>query len=171
MERMSVKPAARTTSPTQTAIFVLVVMRPTAKARRSHTGKQAVLWRARLKRRRKAWIAAIARPYARSIAVLGNKKRFEPALSFASCNPAVVVRSEQLDADPLLIGVENGVISLRDGSFQPHRREHLVTRRAFLQRLAGYSLTGEMREHVLPFHFGHSANGKRTFLEEALLGI
>jgi putative DNA primase/helicase len=133
------------------------------------------------------------------MAALGNKKRIEPALSFAACNPAIVVCSEQLDADPFLVGVENGVVNLHDGSFQEHKREHLVTRRlavkfradatapswerflaevqpdvqmrSFLQRLSGYCLTGEIRDHVLPFHFGTGANGKGTFLEHALLKL
>ena len=124
-------------------------------------------------------------------AALGNKKRIDPALSFAACNPAVVVRAEQLDADHFLVGVQNGVVNLAKGTFQAHRREHLVTRRLavnydanataptwekflaevqpekemreFLQRLCGYALTGEIREHVLPFHYGTGANGKGTF--------
>ena len=132
-------------------------------------------------------------------AALGNKKRIDPALSFAACNPAVIVRAEQLDADPLLVGVQNGVVNLADGTFQVHRREHLVTRRLavnfdanatapiwenfllevqpekkirdFLQRLCGYALTGEIREHILPFHFGTGANGKGTFLEHGFLKL
>ena len=127
-----------------------------------------------------------------SLASLGNRKRVDPALAFAQCNPAITVRAAELDADLFLVGARNGVIDLRDGSFHPHKPEHFVTRRlsanydptataptwerflaevqpdpemrAFLQRLAGYSLTGEIREHVLPFHYGTGANGKGTFL-------
>ena len=134
-----------------------------------------------------------------SVASLGNKKRIEPALSFAACNHTIVVTSEQLDADPFLVGVENGVVNLRDGSFQQHRHDHLVTRRlavtydptatapnferflaevqpdaemrAFLQRLSGYGITGETRDHVLPFHYGVGANGKGTFLEHTMLKL
>jgi len=134
-----------------------------------------------------------------SMAGLGNRKRIEPVLSFAACNPAIVLRAEQLDADPLMAGVLNGIVDLRDGSFQSHSPGHLVTRRLevsfdagaiaptwerflaevqpdpkmrqFLQRLAGYCLTGEVREHVLPFHYGIGANGKGTFLEHALLKL
>ena len=43
--------------------------------------------------------------------------------------------------------------------------------REFLQRLCGYSLTGEIREHVLPFHYGTGANGKGTFLEHGFLKL
>ena len=128
---------------------------------------------------------------------LGDRKRISPAISFAESNRAVAVLAEELDADKLLVGVRNGVVNLADGSFQPHRRGHLVTRRldvtfdatataptferflaevqpeadmrGFLQRLSGYWLTGETREHILPFHYGTGANGKGTFLEQVTL--
>ena len=134
-----------------------------------------------------------------SMVCLGNSKRIEPALKFAQSNPATTIQAIQLDAEPFLVGARNGVIDLRDGSFQPHSPRHLVTRRlgtdyipgataptwerfladvqpepemrAFLQRLAGYALTGEVREHILPFHYGTGANGKGTYLEHALLKL
>ncbi len=96
-------------------------------------------------------------------------------------------------------GVQNGVVNLTTGTFQAHQREHLVTRRLavsfdanataptwkkflaevqpekamqdFLQRLSGYALTGEIREYVLPFHYGIGANRKGTFLEHGLLNL
>ena len=132
-----------------------------------------------------------------SAASLGNKKRISPAISFAESNRDIVVNAEELDADKLLVGVRNGVVNLADGSFQPHSRDHLVTRRldvafdatataptferflaevqpesdmrGFLQRLSGYWITGETREHILPFHYGTGANGKGTFLEQVML--
>lgn len=134
-----------------------------------------------------------------SMVSLGNRKRIDPALTFAQCNPAITIQAVQLDAEPFLVGARNGVVDLRDGSFQPHQPGHLVTRRlgtdyvpgaaaptwerflaevqpdpemrAFLQRLAGYALTGEIREHILPFHYGTGANGKGTYLEHALLKL
>src|SRR6185437_11667835 len=41
---------------------------------------------------------------------------------------------------------------------------------AFLQRFAGYCLTGVTREHAMAFGFGTGANGKGTFLN-TLTGI
>ena len=35
----------------------------------------------------------------------------------------------------------------------------------FLQRVAGYALTGSVREHALFFFYGTGRNGKGTFLE------
>ena len=42
----------------------------------------------------------------------------------------------------------------------------------FLQRMAGYMLTGSTREHALFFFHGTGANGKTTFISvlEAVLG-
>jgi putative DNA primase/helicase len=41
---------------------------------------------------------------------------------------------------------------------------------SYLQRFAGYSLTGETSEHALAFLYGTGANGKTTFLQ-TLMGI
>lgn len=134
-----------------------------------------------------------------AMASLGTVKRITNALELAKVNPMVVVSPDQLDADPNLVGVLNGVVDIRTGEFMPHRREHLVTRRlgtsfdatataptwerfleevqpdggmrAFLQRLAGYSLSGDIREHILPFHLGTGANGKGSYLEQGLLRL
>ena len=130
---------------------------------------------------------------------LGDKKRTAPALDFASVNQRLVVRITDLDADPMLLGTQNGVVDLRDGSFRGHAPEILVTRscacdyaagadcptflrfleevqphpemRGFLQRLCGYTLTGLLGEHILPFHFGLGANGKGTFFEQVVFKI
>jgi putative DNA primase/helicase len=132
-------------------------------------------------------------------AALGNKKRITPALSIAQVNPVLVTHSEELDRDPYLLGTLNGVIDLRDGTFRPHSPAVLVTRsvsctfdphaecptflrfleevqpdpevRSYLQRLTGYTLTGSIGEHLLPFHYGVGANGKGTFLEQTLFKI
>ncbi len=130
---------------------------------------------------------------------LGNKRRIEPALWVAATDPRVVVNATELDADAYSLGTENGVIDLRTGEFKPHAIDQLVTRRvacnfdptatcptwelflarvqpdpemrSFLQRLWGYSATGDNCDHFLPFHFGLGANGKGTALEQVLLRL
>ncbi|MEI6493095.1 MAG: phage/plasmid primase, P4 family [Verrucomicrobiota bacterium] len=130
---------------------------------------------------------------------LGDKSRIDPALTFAAVNRRLVVSVTDLDREPHLLGVQNGVVDLRNGSFANHSPDILVTRqcacdfdpeaecptfeafleavqpapemRGFLQRLAGYSLTGYIGEHILPFHFGCGANGKGSFLEQTLFKL
>jgi P4 family phage/plasmid primase-like protien len=108
----------------------------------------------------------------------------------------VPVLPGELDADPWLLGVQNGTVNLRTGELLDHRREDLITKlspveydpdaeaepweaflarvlpsaalRQFVQRLAGYALTGAVSEQILPFLYGSGANGKTTFLNALL---
>ncbi len=104
------------------------------------------------------------------------------------------VRPEELDANAWLLNCANGTLDLRTGKLRAHRREDLITKlapvdydpsaalelwqrflddatggdrdlQAFLQRAAGYSLTGETDEEKLFFVHGPGAAGKSTFLE------
>lgn len=122
-----------------------------------------------------------------------SANRLAAMTSVARSAPAVMVHHGELDADPWLLNVSNGTIDLRTGELQDHRREDLITKLApvaydptataptwdafldrsmggrpelveFLQRVVGYALTGDVREHVLAFFFGGGANGKSTFL-------
>ena len=130
---------------------------------------------------------------------LGNQRRMIPAIKIAESSRSIIIRANDLDSDLDLVGVQNGVINLRTGAFSKHSQHKLVTRRlccsyavgaeaptwnrflervqpdpemrAFLARLAGYCLHGEVKDHVLPFHYGAGANGKGTFLEQALLKV
>lgn len=108
--------------------------------------------------------------------------------------PGIPVTPSQLDSDPWLLNVHNGVIDLRRGELRPHDRDLLMTKVApvaydpdaecprwlsfldrimggdqslidFLQRAVGYSLTGTTGERALFFQYGAGANGKSTFLE------
>lgn len=120
-------------------------------------------------------------------------------LKQAESDARLVVRAQALDADPYLLNVLNGTIDLRTGEIGPHDPAHLITRLApathnpnarsdrfdrfladatcgdtelaeYLQRAAGYTLTGDTREEALIFLHGPSASGKTT-LTEALRAV
>ena len=100
---------------------------------------------------------------------------------------------EQWDADPWLMNTPGGVVDLRTGQTRPHQPTDYMTKmtavtpdadcpcplwldflgtitagdaelQAFLKRMAGYCLTGSIREHALFFAFGTGGNGKGVFL-------
>lgn len=121
-----------------------------------------------------------------------SSSRLAAMVQVARTMPSITVAHERLDADPMLLNVANGTIELRSGELRPHRRDDLLTKRApvvfdphataptwdafllramggsselvaFLQRLIGYALTGDVSEHVVAFFWGPGANGKSTF--------
>lgn len=100
---------------------------------------------------------------------------------------------EQLDADIYLLNTPGGIIDLTTGALGPHLPERHMTKmtrvapdftrpaprwrqflreatggdtdlEAYLQRLAGYALTGAAREEMLAFFHGSGGNGKSLFL-------
>ncbi len=113
--------------------------------------------------------------------------------TLAQSIPTLAVRPDDLDADPWLFNILNGTINLRTGDHRPHDRADLITKvapvrydasatcptflrflervipnadtRGFLQRFAGYSLTGNTREDAMAILYGSGRNGKTTFVE------
>lgn len=105
--------------------------------------------------------------------------------------PSVQIHHEQLDADPWLLGVRNGVVDLRTGKLRGSKPEDLVTMqcpvdyrpaaqaprweqameewfpdaetRAYVQRLAGAALHGGQKDHIFVIDHGHGRNGKGTY--------
>lgn len=98
---------------------------------------------------------------------------------------------DQWDTEPWLLNTPAGVVDLRIGTLRPAAREDYCTRIAaaapggecplwmaflsritdcnaalqkFLQRMAGYALTGITREDALFFLYGTGANGKTVFI-------
>jgi putative DNA primase/helicase len=120
---------------------------------------------------------------------------------FARYDPRLVSTATQWDSDPWRLGVPGGSVDLRTGAFTQAVPSTLIRRRAtiapadtqdcptwfgfldaatagdrdlqaWLQRLAGYMLTGDTSEEVFAFVYGPGGNGKGTFLAalEAILG-
>ncbi|MFC0340770.1 phage/plasmid primase, P4 family [Paracoccus niistensis] len=111
----------------------------------------------------------------------------------ARSNKASAVVHDDFDADPSLLGTPGGVVDLRTGMLRPAQRSDMISKLTavapgrivphrwlrfldevfggdpemieFIQRLAGYALTGETREHKLPFATGGGRNGKSVLLE------
>lgn len=110
-----------------------------------------------------------------------------------TAQPALAASTDEFDREPWLLPVANGTLDLRTGKLHEHRREHFLTRlapvyydpratcpnwdrflqrvlpdseiRAFVQRAAGYSLTGSTGEQCLFFAYGSGRNGKSVFVE------
>lgn len=122
-----------------------------------------------------------------------SASRIRAALYLTQSEPGIAIRSDQLDASPWLLNVENGTIDLRTGTLLPHRRDDLLTKLCptpfipeatcpiwdtfiqavfdgdaelicFVQKLLGYCLTGDVGEQILTILHGSGANGKSTLL-------
>jgi putative DNA primase/helicase len=119
--------------------------------------------------------------------------RIKAMLEIASLDPRLCVTVQKLDANPMLLGVVNGVINLETGKLEPNKQLKLITcysnviydkkakcpifieflnkifmgdqaKIAFIKRIVGYCLTGKTDEQVYFFFFGFGANGKTTLL-------
>jgi putative DNA primase/helicase len=115
----------------------------------------------------------------------------------ARSDPRHAILPEQLDADPYLFNTPGGTVELRTGQLREHRREDLITKLAgatpdhngddstwikfladitlrdreiedYVQRLFGYCLSADVRDHVLVFLYGTGANGKSTLIDLVL---
>jgi putative DNA primase/helicase len=114
------------------------------------------------------------------------------AAMLRTARPLLAESADAFDADPYVFNVANGTIDLRTGELYEHQRADMLTKiatarfdpdaaaprwlaflermqpdaevRAFLQRAVGYSIFGDVREHVLFLCVGKGANGKGVFL-------
>lgn len=122
-----------------------------------------------------------------------NMPGITSALDRLSCYPEIATPSSAFDANPWLVGLQNGVYNLQLDQIEEGAREHLVSRqitaaydpaatcsrwlacleraqpdaevRAFLQRLAGSCLLGMQTEHGFVFNYGKGANFKTAYSE------
>ncbi|MFJ8995559.1 phage/plasmid primase, P4 family [Streptomyces sp. NPDC102279] len=115
-------------------------------------------------------------------------------ITMAQTDPRTVALMQTLDAHPLHLNTPAGVVDLATGKISPpdpaamHTRttsvapdQNMPTPRwaqfiadtfgedsdvaAFVQRLAGYSASGDTRFHILPFLNGPGGNGKSVILD------
>ncbi|WP_394425506.1 phage/plasmid primase, P4 family [Streptomyces sp. SGAir0957] len=115
-------------------------------------------------------------------------------IGMAQTDPRTVALVDTLDAHPLHLNTPAGVVDLTTGKISPSDPAAMHTRTTsvapefelptprwtqfltdtfgedsdiavFVQRLAGYSASGDTRFHVLPFLNGPGGNGKSVFLD------
>jgi putative DNA primase/helicase len=112
----------------------------------------------------------------------------------AQAAPELAITSAALDRDPYLLTVRNGTVDLRTGELRAARRSDLSSRMAqvdfdpdapcprweahvellcagdpvlaaYLRRVAGYTLTGDVGARAFFFLEGDGSNGKNAFIE------
>jgi len=121
-----------------------------------------------------------------------SASRLDAMMKLARSDERIVVQADDLDADTWALNVANGTVDLRTGTLKPHDPGDMHSKitsagfdpatpatrwtafleevlpdaevRRFVQKLVGYSLTGEVGENVLAFPYGSGANGKSVFL-------
>jgi putative DNA primase/helicase len=123
-----------------------------------------------------------------------NITRIKGMIELAKSERSIPISATRLDANPYLIGVQNGVIDLKTFEFREARREDFVTIHCdvhydpkatcpnwlkfldtimdnnrsiigYLQRFNGYLLTGSVEEEVMQIAWGTGKNGKTTYRE------
>ncbi len=121
-----------------------------------------------------------------------NTKRITNGLGEAE--KKLGVAANELDSHPFLVTFQNGTLDLRTMTLTPHQREHLITKMVhhnyvpdaecprflsflehavgadaipYVQKLLGYSLTGDTSEKTFVVVWGVGDTGKTTFLEIA----
>lgn len=132
-------------------------------------------------------------------AAVASAKTVAAVISLARADRRHAATIDQWDGDPWLLNTPAGIVDLRTATMLPHDPARCMTKitavapegacprwkqflaeitnadadlAAFLQRVAGYSLTGDIREHALFFGYGTGGNGKGVFLNTltAILG-
>lgn len=122
------------------------------------------------------------------------RPRIESILALGKSEPGIAARPADFDRDSWLLNCANGVLDLKTGELSSHDPRLRITKIAgaaydpgatcprwlsflnrvfagdqtvidFIQRAAGYTLTGNTGEHCLFFLYGSGANGKSTFTE------
>lgn len=126
---------------------------------------------------------------------LRHKNTVAAIESLARSNQASVAGADDFDRDRMLLGTPGGTVDLRTGQLSEAQRGDMITKQtttapapagavphrwlefmaqifnddqdiiAFMQRAAGYALTGMTTEHKLLFFYGTGRNGKSVFID------
>lgn len=118
-----------------------------------------------------------------------SKARIDAMVGLAKTDPRIIIHPDKLDKDPFLLGVQNGVIDLRQGELRAETKEDLVTHYSsvafdpeakcprfeqfvaeimnndseliiYLQKLVGYTMTASIKQHCMIMLIGKGRNGK-----------
>jgi putative DNA primase/helicase len=132
---------------------------------------------------------------------LEEHQRQKTILEAAKVRPELIISSAELDQHHMLLTCSNGTIDLNYGTLRQHRADDFMTRMTaidfnpdakcplfekflsqifdgneniirYLQRFAGYCLTGRTDEQILLFFYGLGCNGKSVLANvlDALMG-
>ncbi|WPE18696.1 phage/plasmid primase, P4 family [Candidatus Thioglobus autotrophicus] len=122
-----------------------------------------------------------------------SQRSLDALIKLAKTEKGIPLRVNDLDKNPYLLGVNNGVINLKTGGLRINTELEFITKQApvtfnpdatcpkwisfldqamngdkdmieYLQRITGYSLTGITTEQKLFFLYGFGANGKSVFV-------
>jgi putative DNA primase/helicase len=126
-----------------------------------------------------------------------SRYAIDAALELAKSEANISDDGEKWDANPMLLGVANGIVDLATGQFRTATQADLITkfspvtfgasaqcprfeqfleeifdgdqeRIRYIQKAIGYTLTGSVEEQCLFACFGSGRNGKSTLLEVLL---
>jgi putative DNA primase/helicase len=112
-------------------------------------------------------------------------------VNLSRADPQLATAQEDWDADLWLLNTPGGMVDLKTGRLRPHDRKALCSKvtavtpggdcplwrrfldqvtasdvklQAYLQRLVGYALTGDISAQAMAFLYGTGGNGKGVFL-------
>ena len=138
------------------------------------------------------WCRHVAMQANKKRGTLASAKTVSAVVTLARTDRRVAVEPDQWDRNPWLLTTPEGTVDLRSGLLQPSNPMDYATRLTtaapggasplwlktvheicggkqdridYLQRLAGYFLTGVTREEKIFFLYGTGRNGKGTFIE------
>ncbi len=120
-------------------------------------------------------------------------RKIEAMIRVTAWNKEINIKPELMDRDPFVFNCKNGMIDLESGRLLPHDKDKLITKIGpvvyepgaqcpvwkkflkeifarntelinFVQRVLGWTLTGDTSSQAMFILYGNGANGKSTFI-------